>query len=254
MKKTLTTAAALLALLPAAHAQVSITDPTFIYLQNFDTLPVAGATNAWANDSTLAGWSLFSNTGVAVTHLRADSGTSNTGAMYSYGAANATERALGAVASGSFVGNIVLALTNNSGSALNSFTIAYSGEQWRNGGNTNAQSLSLEYGFGASYATTTFTALPSFGFTSPVVGATAGAVDGNVAGLLTNLGGAVSTNWAVSDTLWLRWVDLNDTGNDHGLAIDNFSFAVTPVPEPGTLAMWLAGVASLGFVARRRRG
>lgn len=253
MKSALLAASALLALLPAAQAQVSITAPSFVYLQNFDTLPVTGATNAWMNESTLAGWSLFSNTGVAVTNLRADTGSSNTGAMYSYGAANATERALGAVASGSFVGHIVLALTNNSGSTLNSFTLSYSGEQWRNGGNANAQSLALEYGFGATYATTTFTALAGFGFTSPVVGATAAAVDGNTAGLLSNLGGVVGTQWAVGDTLWLRWVDLNDTGNDHGLAIDNLSLSVTAVPEPGTLAMWMAGLAGLGYVARRRR-
>jgi hypothetical protein len=31
------------------------------------------------------------------------------------------------------------------------------------------------------------------------------------------------------------------------------SFAVTPVPEPGTYAMLIAGLAAVGFVARRRR-
>ncbi|MFY9511548.1 MAG: PEP-CTERM sorting domain-containing protein [Rubrivivax sp.] len=36
--------------------------------------------------------------------------------------------------------------------------------------------------------------------------------------------------------------------------VDNFSVMLSPVPEPGTTALLLAGLASLGFVARRRRG
>lgn len=250
--KSLLASAALLALAPAAQAQISITAPGFVYSQSFDSLSNTGTANAWTNDLTLPGWSLFSSAGVAASTFRADAGTSNAGAIYSYGSTGSTERAFGSVASGTFAGNIVLALSNNTGSLLNSFTLGYTGEQWRNGGNTAAQSLTLEYGFGATYATTTFTAAGGLGFTSPVVGATAAAVDGNAAGAVANLGGVVATNWAVGDTLWLRWVDLNDVGNDHGLAIDNLSFSVTAVPEPGTVALWLAGLGVIGFVARRR--
>lgn len=36
--------------------------------------------------------------------------------------------------------------------------------------------------------------------------------------------------------------------------IDNFTVTMAPVPEPGTTAMLLAGLACLGFIARRRRG
>lgn len=36
--------------------------------------------------------------------------------------------------------------------------------------------------------------------------------------------------------------------------IDNFTVNMAPVPEPGTTAMLLAGLACLGFIARRRRG
>ena len=71
-------------------------------------------------------------------------------------------------------------------------------------------------------------------------------------GAVLGLAWGVATTWAAGDTLWLRWVERNDIGNDHGLAIDDLSFSVTAVPEPGTLALMLAGLAAVAFVARRR--
>ena len=66
-------------------------------------------------------------------------------------------------------------------------------------------------------------------------------------------GGELTTNWAAGDTLWVRWVEKNDAGNDHGLAIDNLSIqTVSAVPEPGTYAMLLAGLGVVGIAARRR--
>ena len=85
------------------------------------------------------------------------------------------------------------------------------------------------------------------------MGTTAAAVPGNSAGLVAGIGGTVNTSWAAGDTLWIRWADLNDTGNDHGLAVDNFSFAVAAVPEPGAWALLLAGAGVLGFIGRRAR-
>ncbi len=53
--------------------------------------------------------------------------------------------------------------------------------------------------------------------------------------------------------LWLRWVEINDAGADHGLAIDNFSFAanadVAAVPEAGAAAGWLLICTILGGAA-----
>lgn len=254
-------ASALLAAAASAHATVSVSSAAFTYGQSFDTLASTGST-AWTNDSTLAGWSLFAVP--TISNYGTSTGSNgNIAGFFSFGATASTDRALGAVitnafagASGSGVVSTALALTNNSGGVLNSFTVRYDGEQWRNNGNASTQSLVLQYGFGASFAAvTTWNAAGSaFNFTSPVAGASAALVDGNVAGKVANLGGTVVTNWSAGSTLWLRWADLNDVGNDHLLAIDNVSFSVTAVPEPSTYALLLAGLGAVGFIARRRRG
>lgn len=238
-----------------ASAAVSVNTSVFNYSQNFDSL----TSNAWSNDSTIAGWSLFKSPapGSAVTAITVGTGSSNTGAFYSFGALNSTERALGGLGSGSLSGWIAAAFTNNTGSSISDITVGFDGEQWRNGGNATmaAQQMVLQYGFGNTFGDVTNWNAPggNFNWASPVVAATAGAVDGNVAGKVGNRGGTISNqNWTPGSTLWVRWVENNDTGNDHGLAIDNFSLSVTAVPEPNNYAMLLAGLGVMGFIARRR--
>ena len=246
-----------------AHAALSVSSTAFSYSQTFDTLASSGAANAWVDDSTLAGWSLINSIGASVPTYATDN-TSNTGGFRSFGDTGSSERAFGGVASGgayfgspasnAVAGWIVVAFTNGTGAALAGFNVAFNGEQWRNGGNTSAQTMVLEYGYGASFGSVTSWTAPggSFDFTSPVVGATASAVAGNSAGLVGGLGGSITTPWAAGDTLWLRWVERNDAGNDHGLAIDDLRFSVSAVPEPGALTLMIAGIVAVAFVARRR--
>jgi hypothetical protein len=83
-------------------------------------------------------------------------------------------------------------------------------------------------------------------------------VDGNNGGKVAGRGGSVTTSWAAGDTLWVRWVERNDAGFDHALAIDDMTFSVTAndVPAPGSLLLLLAGLTPLGFAGRYavRRG
>lgn len=253
--------ALLLAVIGAqASAAVDVNTSVFNYSQNFDTLAATGTTSvAWANDSTIIGWSLFKSPApvTAVTGITVGTGSSNTGAFYSFGTTNSTERALGGVGSGQLSGWIAASFTNNTGNLISNITIGFDGEQWRNGGNANmaAQSMVLQYGFGNAFGDVTTWNAPggNFDWTSPVVAATAGAVDGNVAGKVSNRGGTIiNQNWTTGSTLWVRWFENNDAYNDHGLAIDNFSLSVTAVPEPKNYAMLLAGLGVMGFIARRR--
>ena len=250
--------------LAPAHAAISVGSAGFSYSQDFDSLSTSTTAVPWTNDSTLAGWSLFTSTLADAATILGGTGSSSTGSFYSFGSSGSGERALGGTASGggyfgspasgTVAGYIAVAFTNTSGGALGGFTLGFNGEQWRNGGNTSAQPMVLEYGVGASIGTVgLWTAPAALSWSSPVIGATAAAVDGNAAGRVAGLSATTTgLSWASGDTLWLRWIERNDTGNDHGLAIDDLSFSVSAVPEPGALPLMLAGLAAVGFVARRR--
>jgi hypothetical protein len=165
MSRKLALAAALAAALPA-HALVAVNSATFTYAQNFDTLASSGSAT-WANDSTLVGWHLFRQPapGTAITAYAVNDGASNAGSFYSYGSASSSERALGGLGSGgtyfgspgnpAVAGWIAAGFTNTSGATLLQATIAFDGEQWRNGGNTTAHTMVFEYGFGGSFTSVT---------------------------------------------------------------------------------------------------
>ena len=231
---------AVLAILVAttAVAQVSLTTLGSPSTQNFDTLANTGTTVAWSDNTTLAGWyAQFTAVPTNPTTYTVGTGSSNTGAMYSFGVAGVnpiTERALGSVASAT-PGAIYYAvrLVNNTGTALTSLDISFDGEQWRNGGNATPQKLDFQYQVAnagvitdANTPTTSWIDLDTLDFTGPIATATAAALDGNAAANRTNRSATLTVTVNAGQEIWLRWKDSDDAGSDHGLAIDDFS--VTP--------------------------
>lgn len=243
----ITLAALAAGLLGSAVAQVNYTGGT--YTQNFDSLLATGTSNAWTDNSTITGW--FINKAV----YAADTGSSNTGRFYSYGASSTdAERALGTVASGGSGTNLFGAnFLNGLGANAVSFNLQYVGEQWRDGNNTTQQKLTFEYSLDAtSLSDGTWTAVALLDFTGPKATTTAGALNGNLAENRASLSETVtlSSDWASNASLWIRWTDLNDAGNDHGLAVDDLSFSAQPVPEPATLAA--LGLGAMALIRRKR--
>jgi hypothetical protein len=291
-------AVACLALATPAGASVAYSVNGGMYLQDFDSLPTSGTSNPWTNDSTLAGWIAVNSlpggtarsgrdigTWNAVSIIRAGDGSSNAGAFYSFGTGTSTERALGSIGSGT-PGDFAYALVlqNVTGDLLDSFTLKYDGEQWRNGGNADSARHMLDFDFAvfasnplltdiqggnlAGYSMYETSVLgdgstsndkvagtPPLGtpgpldFPGPVGTTTASALDGNAAANRTP--GIMSTQslaWPNGSYLVLRWWDNNSVGNDHALALDNVMFSATP--EPASLSLLLFG--GLALLRRRR--
>lgn len=218
----------------------SITTLNSPLTENFNTLATAGTANAWSDNSTIGG--LYAQFGAVPTNPTvyiADAGTSNTGGIHSHGTGTNTERALGSVGSNT-TGDIFFGfnLTNNTGTTITSLDVSYIGEQWRNGGNTAAQQLDFQYQVvtpgtitDANMPTTGWIDFNGLDFVSPIVGATAAALDGNAAANRTAKSDTITVTVNAGQEIWIRWKDTNDAGNDHGLAVDDLS--VTAHGGPG---------------------
>ncbi len=80
----------------------------------------------------------------------------------------------------------------------------------------------------ADTPSTGWTNVTALDFASPTFTNTGAGVllDGNAAANRTAKSSAISVNLPVGQEIWIRWTDINDAGNDHGLSIDDI--AVTP--------------------------
>ncbi len=214
---------------PALAQTIPVSGGT--YSQDFDTLANSGTTN-----STLpTGWLLNETGGGARDNEQyaADTGASNTGDTYSYGATGSTERAFGSLRSGTLIATYGACFSNATGSTLNSFGIAYTGEQWRLGTASRTDQLDFQYSVDATSLTTgTWVDVDALDFVTPNT-ATTGAKDGNAAANRTSITAPVSgLNIASGATFCIRWNDADASGADDGLAIDDFSLTVGGVGQP----------------------
>src|SRR5262245_39765762 len=235
---------ALLGTTAAAQAQTNISYGGGTINQDFDGLPNTGTftytglgpfdfSASPTSVATMQGWYFAKIAGTGPNALfRVDNGGNNSGGVYSYGTTGATDRALGSLGSGTTVSGFGAVLVNNTGGALNQFTLSYTGEQWRRG-SAAANTLSFSFGLGNSdIVTGFFTPVSTLSFTSPNTTGTNIALDGNAAGNNTAITGTVtltSGSWNPGQSLLIRWTDVDDGGNDDGIGIDNLSFSATNV-------------------------
>ncbi|HQV03003.1 Calx-beta domain-containing protein [Novosphingobium sp.] len=206
--------------------------------QNFDTLAQIGTSSAlpsgWYFDET-------STSSPGNTLYTGGTGGSTSGDTYSFGAAGSADRAFGQLRSGSNVVTLGAQFTNNTGSSIGSFDIAYTGEQWRLGALGRADTMTFQISFDATSLTTgTWTNVSQLTFTAPTTAGTVGALDGNATANRSALSSTVTLAQAIASgqTFWIRWVDTDASGSDDGLAIDDFS--ITPhaaAPSAGTLSI-----------------
>jgi hypothetical protein len=228
---------------------VSYTTAGSTYSENFDGLFATGTTlNAAASGpyeltaGTFAGnnvpaWYVerYAGSGTNVV-LAVGDGSANGGQHYSFGAVSATERALGMLASGTRIGRVGTLIVNNTGTTLNSITVTFVTEMWRKGNAAVAHIYPFSYKTGATAINdaTGFVAVTNLNLVTPnLTGTNDLARNGNDPAFRTAVTYTITgITWTAGQTLALRWDDLNDTGNDDALAIDDFQFSATASVSP----------------------
>ncbi len=226
------------------------------YTQTFNTLITTGSAT-FVNDTTITGV-YAQRTGNGNTVV-ADAGSGTGGNLYSYGTGTNTDRALGTLGSGNAAaGSFALGIVfqNTSGTALTLTSLGYTGEQWRNSA-AAAQTITFSYQIASAAVTNLtptsdsgWTNLTALDFTSPITGGTAGSLNGNAAANRSVLTNTPNISIAANQFITLRWRDIDHTGTDHGLAIDDVAATFVAVPEPSAALLGAVGVLA---ILRRRR-
>jgi DNA/RNA endonuclease G (NUC1) len=220
---------------------VSLTTLGSPVTQDFNTLSnTAGSTT---NSTLPTGWYLTETGGGARDNEQyaVDTGGSNTGDTYSYGAAASTDRAFGGLRSGTLIPVFGAQFTNNTGATITSLEIAYTGEEWRLGTAARTDQIDFQISTNATNLSTgTYTDVNALDFVTPNT-VTAGAKDGNAAANRTALTSTIgSLSIPNGASFFIRWTDLDASGADDGLSFDDFSIT----PQGGGGGTSLSGVGS----------
>src|SRR3989339_598707 len=211
-----------------------------VYQQNFNELPNGGSFTLIGKGPHLfaqspfvipglSGWEFMhkSGTGTNAVFMQG-AGTSTSSGMYSVGTSGSTDRALGSLAAGTGVYAFGILFTNQTGGSLNKISGSFSAEQWRKGGSGNRNTWMGKYATGTMNSIDQPNLLnhTSMNFSSIQFITGAGSLNGNSPENFTNIQFTITgIDWKNGEQLLLRWEDVDETGSDDLVAIDNFSFS-----------------------------
>lgn len=237
----------------AQFSAIAYTTAGTSYEQNFNQLPSSGSFNLTGKGPhaldqpplslpTLSGWQLLQISGSqSNTNILSGTGSGTGSGIYSYGLSGNNNRALGTLASGTGVYAFGVVFENLTGSILNKIQIHYKATQWRKGGSGNSNQWQFSYQIRHTNSIDTSNLIKKN--------------EGNLISIhhstgSATLNGHLSINqypisitihdivWKPGEKLILRWDDQDETGNDDGMAIDDFLFSATTeinVPSIGKL-------------------
>ncbi|EIQ01932.1 hypothetical protein OpiT1DRAFT_00509 [Opitutaceae bacterium TAV1] len=259
---------AFLAILTAAHAQVTLTGDGS-YLQSFTTgqngvsasMEInSPGTNTWTDNSSIAGWYAVVNGGTPAQYRATNMGVTPTDVIY-IPRASGTSGAIGTLRMAGNTGltTFGVQIVNNTGKTITELAVSYFGQQWQH--NTGgADALTFQYSLNAtSLATGTWTTVDALTFNSLYDSGTGNYVSLAPTGSSIAPGTTISSSitglaLASGATIWFRWVDENNEGVDQALSIDDVSITSTfapNIPEPSVQAL-VAALTGLAIAGIRR--
>lgn len=226
--------------------------------QNFDVIGTS------ANATLPAGWKADKNTSIGTVGTYSGAGNateqragnnmspSASNGIYNYGAGDAaiaTDRAVGGLSSGdnSKSVNIYVKLINNGTTTINSLTISYNVEKYRNGSNSEGFTIQMYYSTnGSTWTTAGDDFKTSFG------------PDGDNKGFTSAPGATVNVNnktlgqsIAAWSSLYLAWnysvTSGTTTSNAQALGIDDVSITANGEPSP-SISVNLTSLSGFNYV------
>ncbi|BCU79784.1 Ig-like domain-containing protein [Luteolibacter sp. LG18] len=207
---------------------------TGTYSQNFDSMGTAGTTRptgwttwiapsgtnaTWTSSITASSLSATGTTASALTVSNAPSGVSNNSGYNAQGASSSDRVFATSPTSISGVAS-QLSLTNGTGGAVSSISVAYDTRRYTVAGTVNELP-----GYWLFYSLDNGTTWTNVSALNPTVSGSSGVVVPNTTGVTSVAATTVSlsANWAAGSTLLLRWVDDNatQTSPDQIIGLDN---------------------------------
>lgn len=230
--------------LETTTASISLTDDdvepvsfTGSYSQDFNTLATTGTSTILPT-----GWILYETGTNANRTYAVTDGAANSGNTYSFGTTASTERALGGIRSSSLIPSVGAIFTNNTGSTVSSLNITYTGEQWRLGATNRFDRLDFQFSTNATdLSNGTWIDVDALDFNALNGAGTAGALDGNGAANRKTITYTISgLSIPAGSNFLIRWNDLDASGADDGLAVDDLSITLgctAPTNQPTSLTL-----------------
>jgi hypothetical protein len=207
--------------------------------QSFNGLPVSGSFTLTGKGpfalnqlpvaaTAMQGWYIL-QTSVNQPNINFSTSTgSATGSgVYSFGASGNQNRALGSIAAGTGVYAFGLVLKNETGIILNRIQMRFLVTQWRKGGSGNSNTWRFGYQYGDSVKPATDSLIKNnrFNLTSLHSSTGAATLNGHLAVNQIWVEDSLSNiRWLPGQELLLQWSDVDETGSDDAMAIDDFSF------------------------------
>ena len=187
--------------------------------ENFNSLVSSGTSTTLPN-----GWSLYETDNNADNTYRTGTGSSNTGDSYSFGTNG--DRALGGLCTNSLLPAFGVKYKNNVGGALTNLAVQYTGETWRVASNNRSDQLNFQYSLDASGIddeSATWVDFDGLDYTNPGQASGSGSLQHSAVISDTIFG----IDIPAGGTICFRWLDVNVSGSDDGMGIDDFS--ITPI-------------------------
>jgi hypothetical protein len=235
--------------LPACVPAVVMTGVSGTYSQTFEALGSYGGSTVWDNAAEpLHAWYAYVKN-APVTSFIYGTGSGTAGALYAFSFEGSNTYSLGSLAGGKRDYVYGMALTNASDNAVTECVIQSRSRQWRVGANSQTNTLLAEYCITNCvfplHEEGVWHRLTALCFDSPLV-----------TNELFQKGGPVSADISVpadgcvrllrpippGGTLLLRWVDVDDTGNDHAFGIDHVNVAWTAGDMPAGILVPTNGI------------